>query len=383
MHAVGQAPQLGSGLIGSGFMGRAHALAFRNVGGVFPLARQPRLEVLADHPEERALAAAASLGFARATGDWTALVSDPAVDLVAIATPNRLHAPMALAAIAAGKHVYCEKPLATTLDDAIAMTRAAARAGIVTMVGFNYLKNPMIETAREIVRSGEIGTVTGFRGIHAEDFMADPEAAFSWRCEPAEAGGALADIGSHILSLARHLLGEVEAVCGRLDTIHAQRPLPGGDRRAVSVDDQAAMLVRFKGHPFTASLSTSWLSRGRDMQLAFELAGTRGALSFTQERFNELRLYRAGADGARGGFTTLNAGPAPGEYGAFCPAPGHQLGVNDLQPLEVRRLLDAVAGRAPGDMGFADALAITRAIEAIRLSSAQGRWVALDEIADA
>ncbi len=177
MHEIEQAPQVGIGLIGSGFMGRAHALAFRNVGGVFPLARQPRLELLADHSEQHAAAAAASLGFRRATGDWTALVQDPAVDIVAIATPNRLHAPMALAAIAAGKHVYCEKPLATTLADAIAMTRAAASAGIDTVVGFNYLKNPLIATAREIVRSGEIGTVTGFRGIHAEDFMADPASA--------------------------------------------------------------------------------------------------------------------------------------------------------------------------------------------------------------
>ncbi len=383
MQEIEQVPGIGIGLIGSGFMGRAHALAFRNVGGVFPLARQPRLELLADHPEERAVAAAASLGFRRATGDWAALVRDPAVDVVAIATPNRLHAPMALAAIEAGKHVYCEKPLATTLHDAIAMTRAADTAGVVTTVGFNYLKNPLIATAREIVQSGEIGTVTGFRGIHAEDFMADPDAAFSWRCEPEQAGGALADIGSHIVSLARHLLGEVEGVCGRLDTIHGERPLPGGGRRAVSVDDQASMLVRFKDHPFTASLSTSWLSRGRDMQLAFELSGTRGALCFTQERFNELRLYRAGQDGARAGFTTINAGPAHGDYAAFCPAPGHQLGFNDLKTIEVRRLLDAVAGRAPSDMNFRDALAIARAIEAIRLSSAQGRWVALDEIPDA
>ncbi len=378
------APQVGIGLVGSGFMGRAHALAFRNVGGVFPLARQPRLELLADHPEERTVAAAASLGFRRATGDWTALVRDPAVDVVAIATPNRLHAPIALAAIAAGKHVYCEKPLAATLEDAIAMTRAAAAAGIVTAVGFNYLRNPLISTAREIVRSGEIGTPTGFRGIHAEDFMADPEAAFSWRCEPAEAGGALADIGSHILSMARYLLGEVEAVCGRLDTIHAERPLPGGGgRRAVSVDDQASMLVRFEDHPFTASLSTSWLASGRDMQLAFELTGTRGALCFTQERFNELRLYRTGASVGRGGFTTINAGPAHGDYAAFCPAPGHQLGFNDLKTIEVRRLLDAVAGQVPSDMDFAGALAIARAVEAIRLSSGQGRWVALDEIPDA
>ncbi len=383
MRELEQAPQVGIGLVGSGFMGRAHALAFRNVGGVFPLARQPRLELLADHPEERAVAAAASLGFRRATGDWAALVRDPAVDVVAIATPNRLHAPIALAAIEAGKHVYCEKPLATTLHDAIAMTRAATAAGIVTTVGFNYLKNPMIATAREIVQSGEIGGITGFRGIHAEDFMADPEAPFSWRCEPEEAGGALADIGSHILSMARFLLGEVDSVCGRLDTIHAERPVAGGGTRAVSVDDQASMLVRFAGHPFTASLSAGWLSRGRDMQLAFELTGTRGALCFTQERFNELRLYRAGQEAGRGGFTTINAGPAHRDYAAFCPAPGHQLGFNDLKTIEVKRLLDAVAGRVPSDMDFRDALAITRAIEAIRLSSAQGCWVALDEIDDA
>ena len=383
MHQIEQAPQVGIGLIGSGFMGRAHALAFRNVGGVFPLARQPRLELLADHAEQHAVDAAASLGFRRATGDWTALVQDPAVDIVAIATPNRLHAPMALAAIAAGKHVYCEKPLATTLADAIAMTRAAASAGIVTMVGFNYLRNPLIATAREIVRSGELGTITGFRGIHAEDFMADPEAPFSWRCEPAEAGGALADIGSHILSMARFLLGEAESVCGRLDTIHAERPLQGGGRRAVSIDDQAGMLVRFKQHAFTASLSASWLSSGRDMQLAFELTGKSGALCFTQERFNELRLYRTGGEPGRGGFTTINAGPAHPDYAAFCPAPGHQLGFNDLKTIEVKRLLDAVAGRAPSDMDFAGALAIARAVEAIRLSSSQQRWVALDEIDDA
>ena len=201
---------IGVGLIGSGFMGRAHALAFRSVGGVFPLAAQPRLEMLADIPEQRAVEAARALGFARATHDWRALVGDPEVGLVAITTPNLMHAPMALAAIEAGKHVYCEKPLATTLADAIAMTRAAEAAGIVTMVGFNYLKNPMMTIAREIVRSGEIGEVTGFRGVFAEDFMSDPAASFSWRCERRQAGGALADIGSHLIALSRFLLGEVE-----------------------------------------------------------------------------------------------------------------------------------------------------------------------------
>src|SRR4051794_7494617 len=186
---------LGIGLIGSGFMGRAHALAFRTVGGVFDLPAAPVLEMLADADPGRAAKAAASLGFRRSTGQWRELVADPAVDVVAIATPNALHKPMALAAIEAGKPVYCEKPLATTAADAKALADAAEAAGLVTLVGFNYLKNPMIALAREIVESGEIGAVTGFRGIHAEDFMADPLAPHGWRCDPAQAGGALADIG--------------------------------------------------------------------------------------------------------------------------------------------------------------------------------------------
>ena len=378
-----EAPSIGIGLIGSGFMGRAHALAFRTVGGVFPLAAWPRLEMLADVPEARAAEAALALGFARSTHDWRALVDDPEVDLVAIATPNLMHAPMALAAIEAGKHVYCEKPLATTLADAIAMTRAAEAAGIVTMVGFNYLKNPMMTTAREIVRSGEIGEVTGFRGIFAEDFMADPTAPFSWRCERRQAGGALADIGSHAIALSRFLLGEVESVCGRLDTIHATRPLPSGGMAAVEVDDQAAILVRFADRGFTAGLQASWLATGEVMQLAFELRGTKGAITFTQERFNELRLFRCGGDAARKGFMTIHAGPAHAEYGAFIPAAGHQLGFNDLKVIEVRRLLDAVAGRAPSDADFREALAVTRVMEAIRRSSDEARWVSLSDIEDA
>lgn len=374
---------VGIGLIGSGFMGRAHALAFRAAPGVFPLRQLPVLEMLADTSDTRAHAAASAFGFRRATSDWRALIADKAVDLVAITTPNRLHAPMALEAIRQGKHVYCEKPLATTLDDAIAMTRAAKDAGIITMVGFNYLKNPMIETARDIVLAGEIGEITGYRGIHAEDFMADPEAPYSWRCEPEEAGGALADIGSHAIAMARYLLGEVDSVCGRLDTIHASRPVPNGERRTVRVDDQASMLVRFRHHPFTASVSASWLATGRDMQLAFELSGTKGAIVFTQERFNELHVFRTGGEHGRRGFTTINAGPAHGNYGDFCPAPGHQIGFNDLKTIEVRRLLDAVAAGVPTDAGFPQALEVTRVMEAVRRSSASGRWVDLDEVAGA
>ncbi len=276
-------------------MGRAHALAFRTVGGVFDLPFAPRLEMLADATEDLASRAAAALGFHRHTADWRALVADDAVDLVAITTPNALHKPMALGAIAAGKHVYCEKPLAVTAADAADMTHAARSAAVVTMVGFNYLRNPMVRLAKQMIDGGEIGEITGFRGIFAEDYMADPSHPFTWRCDPAHGGGALADIGSHIISMARYLLGDIAEVCGRVDTVHTRRPAAPGsnEMRAVSVDDQASFLVRFS-RGVTGSISTSWMAHGQKMQLAFEVVGTKGSIDFTQERLNELRLFTAG-----------------------------------------------------------------------------------------
>jgi predicted dehydrogenase len=370
--------KLGIGLIGSGFMGRAHALAFRTVGGVFELPAQVELEMLADHSPEVAARAAQALGFKRSTGDWQALINDPEVDIVAITTPNILHKPMALAAINAGKAVYCEKPLAVTAEDARELTEAAERAGVVNLVGFNYLKNPMIKLAREIVESGDLGEITGFRGIHAEDFMASPSAPYNWRCDPAQAGGALADIGSHIISLARYLVGEIEAVCGQLATVHKQRPLPDGSgSKPVTIDDEAQFLVRFAGGA-TGSISTSWIATGRKMQLDFELYGTKGSLAFTQERFNELKLFKSGQTKGREGYTLITAGPDHPPYGAFCPAPGHQIGFNDLKAIEVKALIDAVCGVGRAYPDFREAWQVEKVSEAVRQSASEGRWVTIE-----
>ncbi|HSG33866.1 MAG TPA: Gfo/Idh/MocA family oxidoreductase, partial [Sphingomonadaceae bacterium] len=203
--------EIGIGLVGSGFMGRCHANAFRSVSGLFDVPGDPRLRFLADATPEIAERAARALGFERSTGDWSELVKDPGVDIVAITAPNILHAPIAFAAIAAGKTIYCEKPLSTTAQYALEMTEAAEAAGLVTLVGFNFLRNPMIKLARQIIESGEIGEITGFRGRHAENYMADPDAPHSFRTDPA-GGGALADIGSHIISMARYLLGPIVEV---------------------------------------------------------------------------------------------------------------------------------------------------------------------------
>lgn len=350
-------------------------MAFAAAARTFDLPATPVLEILADRDAESAAAAAQSLGFARSTGDWRAAIEDANVDLVAIAAPNILHAPLALAAIAAGKPVYCEKPLATGLADAEEMMRAADEAKIPTAMGFTYLHNPMIGLARDIVKSGEIGQVTAFRGIHAEDFMASPDVPFNWRCEVTQAGGALADVGSHIIAMARHLVGNITAVSGRVHTAHTARRDGTGSLRPVEVDDQADAVVEFASGA-TGQLSASWIASGRKMGLAFEVSGTEGAIVFTQERLNELQLYRGSAPG-RNGFTTIMAGPEHGDYASFCPASGHQLGYNDLKTIEAKDAIYAALGLPSQAKTFHDGLAVDQVADAIRRSSSEGRRIAL------
>jgi predicted dehydrogenase len=364
--------ELGIGLVGSGFMGRCHAIALASAGRVFNLPHRPRFEMLADVTESAAAASAGALGFARATADWRELVADPRVDVVHITAPNELHLPIALAAIAAGKPVHCEKPLALNAPDARRLADVAEAAGVTTIVGFNYLKNPIQQLAKEIIESGEIGEPIGFRGIHAEDYMLDPAAPYSWRHETL-GGGVLMDLGSHIVSLARFLLGEISRVNARSRTVIARRLDGSGAERRVEVDNWSDVLVEF-ANGVTGSLQASWLSAGRSMQLAYEVSGSRGTLSFTQERLNELRLYRTDADPRTAGVSTIVAGPEHPPYAAFCPAPGHQLGFNDLKAIEIRDFLVAVAEGRSASPDFRQAAKIQAVIDAALRSAKSRQW---------
>jgi predicted dehydrogenase len=373
--------RLGIGLIGSGFMGLCHSLAFRAAPGIFNLPAQPVLELLADIDDEAARRAADQFGYARSTGDWRALVADPKVDLVDIAAPNVLHKPIALAAIAAGKPVYCEKPLAPDAADAKILMDSAAAAGVKTMVGFNYLKNPIAALVREIVASGEIGEVIGFRGINAEDYMADPATPYSWRLEPAGGAGVLTDLGSHIISMARFLIGDIASVCGHIETIVKQRPVSAGatETREVEVCDQTRFLVRFAGGA-SGSIEVSWVATGRKAQLGYEITGTRGSLAFTQERMNEVKLYTLGQPAGREGYKTIVAGPDHPPFADFCPAPGHQIGFNDTKTIEVRDLIVGLAdGGAPWP-DFREGWEVQRVVDAVVRSAADGSWVPVSEI---
>lgn len=365
--------ELGVGLVGTGFMGRAHTFGYVAAARAFRLPLAFRLEMVADATPGLAEDARTALGFARATGDWRELVADPRVDVVDITAPNALHREIAVAAAAAGKHVYCEKPLAPTFAEAREMADAAEAAGVVTQVGFNYIANPMLALAREMIAAGELGEITTYRGIHAEDYMADPATPASFRTDPV-GGGVLADLGSHALATAEFLLGPIAEVMGHCRTLIPERPGPGGAPVPVTVDDVTHAFVRFASGA-VGTIEANWCATGRTMQHDFEVYGPKGGIVFTQERFNELHVFKASGPKARRGFRKIEAGPSHPPYGRFCPAPGHQLGFNDLKAIEIAGYAAAIAGEVPEPFGFRAGARIQGLVEAIRRSSDERAWI--------
>lgn len=372
--------EIGIGLIGTGFMGKAHALAFGAVQAVMGDVPTPKLAVLCDTPIEKARDMAAQFGFADATDDWKSLVTDPRVDIVSITTPNHLHHQMALAAIAAGKHVYCEKPLSLTLDQAAEMAEAAEQAGVKTMVGYNYIKNPAFTHAQRLIADGEIGDIVHFRGWVDEDYQADPALPWTWRAKISQAGlGALGDLGCHLVSMAYGIAGPIDSLIADMQTVHKERPLPDGNGvAAVENEDTATALVRFRNGAH-GSLSTSRSAWGRKNRLSWEAHGTKGMICFDQERMNELRLYRNVGPVGMQGFTTILTGPEQQPYDAFCPAPGHQLGFNDLKVIEAAAFLRYIGGGPSAHPDFSDALAFEKTIHAISQAAKTGTRVNLNE----
>ncbi|HEX2146520.1 MAG TPA: Gfo/Idh/MocA family oxidoreductase [Pseudorhizobium sp.] len=373
---------LGIGLIGTGFMGKAHALAYRSVNAVFGDVPEIRLEVLCDTPADKAEAMGRQFGFSRATANWRNLLNDPSVDIVCITTPNKMHAEMAIAALESGKHVHCEKPMALTLDEARRMEAAAKTSGRKTIVGYNYLANPIYQHARELIAEGAIGKPVHFRGFVDEDYQADPETAWTWRAIRAEAGlGALGDLGCHLVSLMQGLMGPVATVVADVDTVHKTRPVEGStERRSVENEDIASALIRFDSDA-TGLFSTSRSAWGRKSRIGWEVHGTAGMICFEQERMNELQIYQNTGNKGMDGFRTILTGPAHPPYGSFCPAPGHQLGFNELKTIEVWNFLTAIAGDDRAYPDFEAALAFEEVIHAIDRSAACKRVISVSQSA--
>ncbi|MBI1773758.1 MAG: Gfo/Idh/MocA family oxidoreductase [Proteobacteria bacterium] len=384
-RASASAPRpIGIGLLGSGFIARCHVYAYHAMPVAFPeCGGQPVLELVCDVSEERAEAAARRFGFRRWTTDPSALIKDEAVDVVDICFPSQQHMRLATAAIKAGKHVYCEKPVGLDWHEARALAGLAAKARVKSLVGYNYIRIPLVGFAKRLIEAGAIGRPLSFRGCHNEDYLADPAHPFTWRCERRIAGraGALGDLGGHIVSIARHLMGEVVAVTGEAKTVIAARPVAPGSKRTrpVENDDEARFLVRFAGGA-GGMIETSRIAWGRKMDISFEITGTEGAIRFAGERMNQIELYQKGDSGDRQGFKTVLAGPDHPPYGNFIPAPGHGLGFNDLKVIEVAELMGLVAERRAAGPDFAEAAEISRVIAAVLRSSRERRWVRIDAV---
>ena len=367
---------LGIGLIGTGYMGKCHALAWNAVAPTFGDVARPTLVHLGEADAALAVRRAGELGFARASGDWRAVVEDPDVDVVSITTPNQFHAEMAIAALAAGKHVWCEKPMAISAADALAMLQAARASGKVAALGYNYIQNPAIRHMRALIGEGAIGPVNHVRVEMDEDFMADATAPFGWKSDAASGYGALDDFAVHPLSLLTVLVGPLASVVVDMAKPYAERPLASGGSRAVETHDIANVLLRLASGA-SGGLLVNRSAWGRKGRIAIQIFGSEGSLLFDQERMNELKLYQARGAVAEQGFRTILSGTAHPPYDRFIPAPGHGLGFNDLKVIEARELMRRIAGEPAHLIEFETGIQIEHAVHAMARSHATREWVDL------
>ncbi len=365
---------IGIGLVGGGYMGKAHAVAFAAVASVFGTLLRPRLEVIAATSAASAERYRAAYGFARAAENWQALVADPAVQAVVIASPQSSHRAIAEAAFAAGKPVFCEKPLGASLADARAMTAAAEASGLPNMIGFNYVRTPATQFVRQLLADGAIGRVTWFRCEHTEDFLADPDLPATWRTT-GRANGTMGDLAPHPINCTLALMGPIASLLALIETVHATRPGPDGPV-AVDNDDQAQMMLRFASGAM-GHLHISRVATGRKMGYAYEIHGTTGSIKFDQEDQNSVHLYRAIGPEAMRGFTRILTGPAHPNYGAFCQGPGHGTGYQDQIIIEARDFLHAIASGQPVWPQFRDGLAVSLVIDTAFKAAETGGWHAV------
>jgi predicted dehydrogenase len=372
--------RIGVGLIGTGFMGKCHAMAYGAVRAVYGDVPVIDRVMLCDVEPAHAAVSAAAFGFARSTTDWSNLLSDPSIDLISVTSPNGLHRAMAVAALEAGKHVWCEKPMALTLADARAMAEAAEQSGKATALGYGYLQNPALQEARRQIVAGAIGTPFDFRGSVDEDYMADPALPWSWRLRAKDAGlGTLGDLTVHLISLARVLMGEIDSLSAMVETVNAERPVPGGGTARVENDDIAHALVRFVGGA-RGILASSRIAHGRKNGLRVEVHGSKGMLWLDNERMNELNLYLAEGPLENRGFRRILSSPQHGGYARLCPAPGHGLGFNELKVIELAELVKAMRGASSRVVDFSEGLRIERVIHAFAGSAQDGAWVRPDSL---
>ena len=373
--------EIGVGVIGTGFMGKAHSIAYSASASVFGTGLRPRLEIVCDLSPMRAEERATDLGFSRYTDKWQEVVNDPNVQLISVCTPNDTHAEISIAALKAGKHVWCEKPMSTSLADSTEMAQTAASASAQTIIGYNYTKNPAVTHARRLIESGAIGRVSGFFCRYDVDNEADEARPWSWRMARASSGtGANGDVLSHVISVAHYLTGStISRVVGDISVVHENRQDPDnqGQTKKVDNDDMVSALVHFENgvHGHIGASRVTW---GRKCGLRWEVHGTKGTICYDQERLNEIQLFTRQDDPATDGFRTILTGPLHPPYQAFLPNGGHSLGYMDVKICELYELLQAIEHGGTVWPDFKAGLIIEKVMDAVDKSALSGQWMEVE-----
>ncbi|WOQ17431.1 Gfo/Idh/MocA family oxidoreductase [Raineyella sp. W15-4] len=378
--------RVGVGVIGLGWMGRVHARAYRGVTEYFPdLGVGPRLVSAADGEVTARLAAVGVMGFQRATPDYREVLADPDVDVVSICAPNFLHHEMALAAVAAGKAFWIEKPMGVCAAESREIALAAQRAGLVTAVGFNYRHTPAVERARTLIRSGRLGRITNVRAWLIADYASSPEGPLTWRYERARGGsGVIGDLLSHGADLVQYLVGRIAAVSAVSRTFIPERPIPTragvghtgwevSDRKGpVENEDWAAALIRLDDG-VVGTLEASRVSVGPRAEYVIEVYGTEGSLRWNFEHLNDLEVC-LGRDQELQGYTRVMAGPDFPEFHRFQPGAGVPTGFDDMKTIQAALFLRSYATGEQLAPSVADGWAAAEVDEAAVASGADGRW---------
>ncbi|WP_413378149.1 Gfo/Idh/MocA family protein [Alkalihalobacillus sp. 1P02AB] len=373
------------GMIGYKFMGKAHSNAYRQAPFFFKLNAHPILHTISGRREEDVKVAARELGWSAFQTDWRRLIEDDEIDLIDIASPNNTHAEMAIAALEAGKHVICEKPLALNLEEAIRMKEAADKAGKVNMIMHNYRFAPAVQYAKELITNGKLGKIRHIRATYLNESLIDPNREFRWRLNKAVSGsGALGDIGSHIIDLSRFLVGEFSQVTGMMETFIEERPLEGTSPSEkqmgiVDVDDMTAFLARFENGA-VGVFETSRMASGNKNGNRFEINGEKGSIRWDLENMNNLQIYLNDDPAGLKGFRTINCTDAMHPYAKnYWPA-GHIIGYEHTFINLVHDLLCGIADGANPKPNFEDGVKNQAVLEAVERSTKEGTWVKISDL---
>ena len=384
---------LGIGVIGMGWMGMAHSRAYRNIPDRFyDSGIRPRLVICADDVAARAKQAQEALGFAESTTDWHAVINHPEVQVVNIASPNYLHLEMVRAVTAAGKHVFCEKPVGRTPQETAEIEALARKAGVMSFVGFNYRWAPMVQYAKQLIDEGRLGKITHYRGRFFAMYGSNPLGHLTWRFKQEYAGsGVLGDIMSHVVDMAHLLIGPIERVVSHRHTFIAERPLPSGQGThfglgkpgdptgPVENEDYVGALVQF-ANGAQGSFETCRAIFGPKCEMSFEVNGTKGALKWNFERLNELELYLPDGDSSSEGYTTLLGGPRFPLHGRFNPGDGIGLGYEDLKCIEAYQFLQSIVDGQQREPSFASARKLATVQTAMMHSWQSGQWETITSV---